>query len=340
MSCCSIFRIESHGSILSSFLHCGVVIQMAARPPPTRPHINLNPSSHFSYSITEWGEDDAWDSASDSESASNSQSVWGRSLNQPGHPRPSGTTSTSTSAPKPVPAPRKSQNSSSSTLALSYTHVSAPSPPPSSSYASHADSVSVPPTSATATPTTITKNGWTIVQKANGDGDGLGLGLGLDDKAAEAALATMFEGGDTDNDMTFEDLGAEFVDMPVIPRARMGAACVRQDAAEIANGTCGAFCLARFILFTYTRRRPFAPFEPSGCWAAWPYPVVAVAVVVTTLEIVVPELRRAVGKAEARAVRQGQSSSQVHRVSVARGRGHGFVFLLSSFTNPSPRTII
>lgn len=203
---------------------------MAARPPPTRPHINLNPSSHFSYSITEWGEDDAWDSASDSESASNSQSVWGRSLNQPGHPRPSGTTSTSTSAPKPVPAPRKSQNSSSSTLALSYT-------------------------------------------------------------------------------------------------------------AEIANGTCGAFCSARFILFTYTRRRSFAPFESSGCWAAWPYPVVAV-VVVTTLEIVVPALRRAVGKTEARAVRQGQSSSQVHRVSVARGRGHGFVFLLSSFTNPSPRTII
>ncbi len=90
-----------------------------------------------------------------------------------------------------------------------------------------------------------------IVQRANGDGDG--LGLGLDDKAAEAAALSESqrrdhdhdrEGGDTDNDMTFEDLGAEFVDMPVIPRARMGAACVRQDAAEIANGACGAFCLA------------------------------------------------------------------------------------------------
>jgi hypothetical protein len=41
-------------------------------------------------------------------------------------------------------------------------------------------------------------------------------------------------GDDADN---FEDLGAElFVDMPVVPKARLGAACVRQDAVEIANG--------------------------------------------------------------------------------------------------------
>lgn len=41
-------------------------------------------------------------------------------------------------------------------------------------------------------------------------------------------------GDDADN---FEDLGAElFVDMPVVPKARLGAASVRQDAVEIANG--------------------------------------------------------------------------------------------------------
>jgi hypothetical protein len=41
-------------------------------------------------------------------------------------------------------------------------------------------------------------------------------------------------GDDADN---FEDLGAElFVDMPVVPKARLGAASVRQDAVDIANG--------------------------------------------------------------------------------------------------------
>ena len=201
---------------------------MAARPPPTRPHINLNPSSHFSYSIAEWGEDDAWDSTSDSESVSNTQSVWGRSLNQPGHPRPSGvtstSTSTSTSAPKPVPVPRKSQNSSSSTLAFSYTHVSAPSPTGSSPYPSHTDSI--PPTNM--------KNGWTIVQKAGEDGrDGAVAALPLPGSQQHIGGAA----DEADNDMTFEDLGDElFVDMPVVPKVRLGAVCVRQDAAEIANG--------------------------------------------------------------------------------------------------------
>jgi hypothetical protein len=221
---------------------------MAARPPPTRPHISLNPSSsHFSHSITEWGEDDAWDSASDSESVSNSQSVWGRSHNQTANSRPSGATPTpattlsslsSSSAPKPVPVPRKSQNSSSSTLALSYTYINAPSP-------SHADSISTGATTATTTTTTTTKNGWTIVQKGIEDGDG--DGLGLDDKAATATALSESShddregGGDADNDMTFEDLGAEFIDMPVIPRTRLGAGCVRQDAAEIANGAWARF---------------------------------------------------------------------------------------------------
>ncbi|KAI9450533.1 RabGAP/TBC [Russula earlei] len=49
-------------------------------------------------------------------------------------------------------------------------------------------------------------------------------------------------GDDSDDDDreggadTFEDLGAElFVDMPVVPKARQGAAFVRRDAAQIAN---------------------------------------------------------------------------------------------------------
>ena len=180
---------------------------MTARPPPTRPHISLNPS-HFSHSITEWGDDDAWDSASDSESQSNSQATWGRSP-QPTPSRPSG----ATSAPKPVPRP--SQNSSSSTLAFSYTHVSVPSP--GSSYPPHGDTI-IP------TPTT-TRNGWTIVQKANEDA--------IDDKTEPRDVEPDREG---EHEMMFEDLEAEFVDMPVLPRARPDAACVRKDAAEIANG--------------------------------------------------------------------------------------------------------
>ena len=78
------------------------------------------------------------------------------------------------------------------------------------------------------------KNGWTIVQKADEDGrDGGGAALPLPGSQQHVSGAV----DEADNDMTFEDLGDElFVDMPVVPRARLGAACVRQDAAEIANG--------------------------------------------------------------------------------------------------------
>ncbi|KAG5734461.1 GTPase-activating protein gyp1 [Termitomyces sp. T112] len=80
---------------------------MAARPPPARPHIGINPSSHFNpRGISEWGEDDAWDSGSDSESPR--QSSLTKSWN---HTRTS---------PKPVP--KANNNSSSPTLAFSYTH--------------------------------------------------------------------------------------------------------------------------------------------------------------------------------------------------------------------------
>lgn len=90
---------------------------MAARPPPARPHIALNPSNRFNSFNTDWIEDDAWDSASDSESAGNS--LW-KSGSSSHH------LSSSSTSPKPVP--RNQNNSSSSTLASSYTHLNAPSP--------------------------------------------------------------------------------------------------------------------------------------------------------------------------------------------------------------------
>lgn len=84
-----------------------------------------------------------------------------------------------------------------------------------------------------------------IVQKASGDKGG----DGLDDKAIVVGHqhtcaddhdgdGSREGGSDADNhdDMTFDDLGAEFVDMPVVRSARLNAACVRKDAAEIANG--------------------------------------------------------------------------------------------------------
>lgn len=80
------------------------------------------------------------------------------------------------------------------------------------------------------------KNGWTIVQKAGEDGrDGAGAGAALLPPGSQQHISSVAD--EADNDMTFEDLGDElFVDMPVVPKARLGAACVRQDALEIANG--------------------------------------------------------------------------------------------------------
>ena len=80
------------------------------------------------------------------------------------------------------------------------------------------------------------KNGWTIVQKSGEDGrDGAGAGAALPLPVLQQHISDAAD--EVDNDMTFEDLGDElFVDMPVVPKVRLGAACVRQDAAEIANG--------------------------------------------------------------------------------------------------------
>ncbi|KIP10937.1 hypothetical protein PHLGIDRAFT_115074 [Phlebiopsis gigantea 11061_1 CR5-6] len=108
---------------------------MSARPPPARPHIGLNPSSHFgSYGISDWGEDDAWDSGSDEESSKAA-----------GWKQPSSRATSSSTAPKPVPKPKS--NRSSSTIASSYTHIDVPS-----SYSPRTDEIHPP------------KQGWTIVR--------------------------------------------------------------------------------------------------------------------------------------------------------------------------------
>ncbi|KJA27885.1 hypothetical protein HYPSUDRAFT_883531 [Hypholoma sublateritium FD-334 SS-4] len=111
---------------------------MNPRSPPARPHIGIN-LSHFS-ATAEWGEDDAWDSASDSESPR--QSTLTTSWNRP--------SASSSTAPKAVP--RRPSNASSSTLAFSYTHLQAPSSYPPKQELGSAE----PP-----------KNGWTIVRTSN-----------------------------------------------------------------------------------------------------------------------------------------------------------------------------
>lgn len=113
----------------------------SARSPPARPHIGINPS-HFSTrsSTADWGEDDAWDSTSDSESPRQS------TLAHPWRPP----ASTSSTAPKPVLKP--AHKSSTSTLASSYTHLNAPNP---SSYPPRPEEIKGP------------QNGWTIVTKSH-----------------------------------------------------------------------------------------------------------------------------------------------------------------------------
>lgn len=113
---------------------------MSARPPPARPHIGLNPHLSSFGTSSEWVEDDAWDSASDSETPHLNKS-WNASKQQ-------------STAPKNVPGKiARSSSSSSSNLASSYTHIHPPNP---SSY---------PPKSDLPLPN---KGGWTLV-KTSGD---------------------------------------------------------------------------------------------------------------------------------------------------------------------------
>lgn len=174
---------------------------MAARPPPARPHIALNPTNKFSSYSNDWGEDDAWDSASDSESTAKPD--WKRSSNA--------RASSSTTAPKPVPRP--ALNNSSSTLAFSYTHVQAPS--------------SYPPKGEQQPG----KNGWTIVRKSTDRGS-----LESRDSAPQVQGSGYDE---LDGDMVIGDLEPDVDDRagPQSAKPRYDdQGVLRDDAQEIVNG--------------------------------------------------------------------------------------------------------
>ncbi|KAG6897521.1 hypothetical protein C0992_000747 [Termitomyces sp. T32_za158] len=173
---------------------------MAARPPPARPHIGINPSNHFNpRGISDWGEDDAWDSGSESESPR--QSSFTKSWN---HTRTS---------PKPIP---KANNSSTSpTLAFSYTHVSAPNP---SSYRENAP--------------TEPKGGWTLVKTSNAPTPGDVLG--------EDSFEQLEDQGDADveGDMVLGDLETDVPQdqlSAILPpaKAKRGREMVRDDINDI-----------------------------------------------------------------------------------------------------------
>ncbi|KAL0956329.1 hypothetical protein HGRIS_002481 [Hohenbuehelia grisea] len=183
---------------------------MTARPPPARPHIAINPTTSFaSRATSDWGEDDAWDSASDSESPKQSTISFTR-------PAPS--------APRPVP--RSISSSSSSTLAFSYTHISAPNP---SSYPPRGEVLPEEP-SQQAVPNG--KNGWTLVRKSH---DRTGSQNADAEKPQEANAQ---QDGDIEGDMILGDLDTEPVpDIaladPHQSRSRADKGTIRPDAEEI-----------------------------------------------------------------------------------------------------------
>jgi hypothetical protein len=185
---------------------------MNPRSPPARPHIGIH-LSHFSTKTTnEWGEDDAWDSTSDSESPRQSTltSSWNRS--------------SISSAPKKAP---RTPSPSSSNLAFSYTHVNAPNP---SSY---------PPKPELMAPQAA-KNGWTIVRTSHNN-----------ESKINQRTDTAFEQDgdprdiDVEGDMILGDLEAEMsatdMDVSIAPLAsnskpKHSERAIRQDISDIVNG--------------------------------------------------------------------------------------------------------
>ena len=174
---------------------------MAARPPPARPHIGINPSFH--HTTAEWGEDDAWDSTSDSESPRQStiSTSW----------LASSRSASVTTSPKSVPKAA----ASSSTLALSYTHLSAPSP---SSYPPRAEEVKPQ------------KSGWTIVRKSTD----------IRERTEEKEAEKEDDGtGDVDEEaeMVVGELDPEIAAQPlphIKPSLRIGT--IRDDVDDIVHG--------------------------------------------------------------------------------------------------------
>lgn len=172
-----------------------------AKPPPTRPHIGINPSHRFSsYSTFEWAEDDAWDSASDSESQPKASNT--------GATRTIVKSSTIVATTPPQPIPHKAgRGSSGSSSSFSYTQVQVPSP--SSEPSTHE-------------PHSF-KNGWTIISEEGepvepADNDGLG-----NSKRTQAKSVNR-----QDNTGNAIESG--------LTKLKLGADTVRKDALQTVEG--------------------------------------------------------------------------------------------------------
>lgn len=189
---------------------------MNPRSPPTRPHIGLH-LSHFSTKTTnEWGEDDAWDSTSDSESPR--QSTFNSSWNRP----------SASSAPKKVP--RTPSSSSSSNLAFSYTHVNAPNP---SSY---------PPNPELMAPQ-APKNGWTIVRTSHNQYEGTinpKADTDFEQDGDSRDVDVEVEGdmilGDLESETSATDMDASVVSLVSHSKPKNNPGAIRQDVDDIVNG--------------------------------------------------------------------------------------------------------
>jgi len=209
---------------------------MMARPPPTRPHIGINPSHRFSsYSTFEWAEDDAWDSASDSESQSKpSNTNSSRTTVKP-------STIVATTPPQPIPQ-KAGRGSSGSSSSFSYTQVQVPSP--SSDPSQHE-------------PHSF-KNGWTIISEEGEpvepvDNDGLGNSRQTQTKTINRK----------DN--------AEGVVESGLAKLKLGVDSVRQDALHIVEGMSLSILLSLELLDQQTidplyrvrRQKPSGDSEAS-----------------------------------------------------------------------------
>ena len=197
---------------------------MTARPPPARPHIGISPSFHSPRS-PDWAEDDAWDSASDSESPRQSTitNSWMQSSLASSRP------SLAATNPKPVPRP----SISSSTLAFSYTHINAPSP---SSY---------PPKPEQ---TVHQKSGWTIVRKSTE------VGVSAEEKE-EVKIEEGVDDADDESEMVVGELEQEVTVESTLPaKPNLEQVSIRDNVDEIVNGL--LFKLIRYFLLIRSRLDP------------------------------------------------------------------------------------
>ncbi|KAF7428299.1 GTPase-activating protein [Pleurotus ostreatus] len=188
---------------------------MTARPPPARPHIGINPHTSFSGSgnaSTEWGEDDAWDSGSDSESPRHSSLAYSYNRIQ-------------ATPAKPVPRPPLDQ--SSSALAFSFTHISAPNP---SSY---------PPRNGIPEERSASSGAWTIVRTSH-ERKGSKLDIDEADMKRSVEDASQRDGqgdGDIEGDMILGDLEADSVpDLAAVEvhhKSRTDKGTIRSDSEQV-----------------------------------------------------------------------------------------------------------